>query len=157
MKQIGHFARYLSRSAGGKGRGLSPSQAVAPPVRGLDILLGQKDIHDALSRDAPGGIEHARLNRVVFGLLNAADDLAGNQNLSAGPARGIRQRAVLLHDQGDARGHHEQHAKTPPIRAIRPISKRAGASHTPSAAHMNKAGSVKIAPAATGSPAEPMV
>ena len=47
----------------------------------------------------------------------------------------------------------------PPTSAIRKISKSPGASipSTPSAAHKNNAGNVKIAPAATDSPAEPIV
>ena len=46
---------------------------------------------------------------------------------------------------------------TPPHRAIRPISTREGTLQRPSSAHMNRAGRVKMAPAATDSPAEPMV
>ena len=47
----------------------------------------------------------------------------------------------------------------PPTSAIKKISKSPGASipSTPSAAHKNNAGNVKIAPAATDSPAEPIV
>ena len=46
---------------------------------------------------------------------------------------------------------------TPPQRAIREISTSDGAPTPQSLIHINKAGSVKIAPAATDSPAEPMV
>ena len=45
----------------------------------------------------------------------------------------------------------------PPMRAIRVISIREGFSITPSLAQRNSAGSVKIAPAAKDSPAEPIV
>jgi len=47
--------------------------------------------------------------------------------------------------------------RRPPINAITVISRILGLSILPSAAHKNKAGSVKIAPAARDSPAEPMV
>ena len=43
---------------------------------------------------------------------------------------------------------------TPPHRAIKPISIMEGTSRRPSAAHMNRAGMVKMAPAARDSPAE---
>ena len=47
--------------------------------------------------------------------------------------------------------------RTPPTRAINEIVSKFGASVFPSFAHKNKAGSVKIAPAAKDSPAEPIV
>ena len=47
--------------------------------------------------------------------------------------------------------------RTPPHSAIREISTRDGAPSPHSLIHMNRAGRVKIAPAATDSPAEPMV
>ncbi len=46
---------------------------------------------------------------------------------------------------------------TPPTNAIRAISIREGVEVPPSSAHINNAGSVKIAPAASDSPAEPIV
>ena len=46
---------------------------------------------------------------------------------------------------------------TPPINAINAISTKDGMLVPPSSAHINRAGSVKIAPAARDSPAEPMV
>ena len=46
---------------------------------------------------------------------------------------------------------------TPPINAINAISTKDGMLVPPSSAHMNRAGSVKIAPAANDSPAEPIV
>ena len=47
--------------------------------------------------------------------------------------------------------------RTPPTRATRPRVTTLGMLMTPSLAHRNRAGRVKMAPAATDSPAEPMV
>ena len=47
--------------------------------------------------------------------------------------------------------------RTPPQSAIRVISTRLGLSQRPSSAHKKRAGIVKIAPAASDSPAEPIV
>ena len=47
--------------------------------------------------------------------------------------------------------------RIPPQSAIRVISRRLGISHRPSSAQRNSAGIVKIAPAASDSPAEPIV
>ena len=51
----------------------------------------------------------------------------------------------------------KQTPRTPPNRAIRKIVRMLGKAIFPSSAHRNRAGMVKIAPAATDSPAEPMV